>query len=540
MHRHRPSLFSITAHARSGALDHAWRLFREGGYEAIEDDPEVLTVRGRLLKDRALAASGLKRRSLCLAAAAAYAQASELSGGAYPLINAATLSLLADDAGTARARAAELLDRLASGEAEPDTPYWRGATRAEALLVLGCVGEAEAVLAEAMARAPRAWEDHASTLRQFALILAELGEPAAWLDRLRPPRALHFAGHMGVAPDDETLHKAVREVLQAERIGFGFGSLAAGADILIAEALLECGAELHLALPADVDDFRTVSVERFGQAWTARFDRLLHAAESVNMMLNSPGSDHPLAIRLAAETAMGDAVIKARTLATEAIQLLVLDGLDGGPAAASASAWSASHWAASGRRQCVLTASRAAAAGFRATPPDTPETVRVAALLAFDLCASDEPEDARLEQLVARVFPRLEATLGAHAGAAFTIYWDDGALVLAFDTPAEAAAAALSIAAEIGEVAPIRAGGHYGLVRSVRDPLSRRPLVLGPGAAVAGQVLSSAPIGAIHVTEPFAAALAAGPPAPGLRAEYVGDLPMGEDADDVRLYSLQA
>jgi hypothetical protein len=74
----------------------------------------------------------------------------------------------------------------------------------------------------------------------------------------------------------------------------------------------------------------------------------------------------------------------------------------------------------------------------------------------------------------------------------------------------------------------------------VRDPLSGRPLVLGPGAAVAGQALTSAPTGAIHVTEPFAAALAAGPPAPGLRAEYVGDLPMGEDADDVRLYSLQA
>ena len=117
---------------------------------------------------------------------------------------------------------------------------------------------------------------------------------------------------------------------------------------------------------------------------------------------------------------MGDAIIKARTLTTEAVQLLVLDGPDGEPAAASASAWSASHWAASGRRQCVLTASRAAAAGPRRTPLDAPEIVRVAALLAFDFCASDEPEDARLEQLVARVFPRLEAALAAHVGAAFT------------------------------------------------------------------------------------------------------------------------
>ncbi len=539
MPRYTPSLLSITAHARSGALDHAWRLFREGGYDRRDDDPAALTVRGRLLKDQALKASGLERKRLFLSAAAAYGRASQLSDSAYPLINAATLSLLAGDADSARARAGELLERVASGEAEPDTPYWREATRAEALLVLGDAAQAEAALSEAVARAPRAWEDHASTLRQFGLILAELGEPAAWLDRFRPPRTLHFAGHMGVSPEDHALPQSLRETLAAENVGFGFGGIAAGADIVIAEALLERGAELHLVLPAAIDRFRAVSVERFGKAWTARFDRLLQAAESVRAILHSPGPDHPLAVALASEVAMGDAVIKAGALMTEPVQLVVLDDSEPMRGTARASAWSAEHWARSGRRRHVLTASR----GGDATPAESPAPpapgFRLAALLAIDPCGADEPDGDRFEQ-VERIFPMLAEALQAHAQAKIAPRWEGEAIVLGFDTPAEAADAALSISAEIGQVGPIRIGGHYGLVRCVQDPLSRLPLPFGAGATVAGQVLTSTPTGAIHVTEHFAAALAASPAAPRQRTEYVGELPMDEESDDLRLFSLQS
>ena len=68
-------LISIIAHARSGATDRAWSLFREAGLERVEDDPAVLSVRGRLLKDRAQSASGAEQRSLYLDAAAVYLKA---------------------------------------------------------------------------------------------------------------------------------------------------------------------------------------------------------------------------------------------------------------------------------------------------------------------------------------------------------------------------------------------------------------------------------------------------------------------------------
>ncbi|MBL7466251.1 hypothetical protein, partial [Escherichia coli] len=79
---------------------------------------------------------------------------------------------------------------------------------------------AEAALRRAVTLAPRAWEDHASTLRQFATILAELGLDADWLDAYRPPRTLHYAGQMRIR-NDATQSAGIDAVLAAENIGFG-------------------------------------------------------------------------------------------------------------------------------------------------------------------------------------------------------------------------------------------------------------------------------------------------------------------------------
>jgi hypothetical protein len=133
----RPTLLSIIAHARSGALDHAWRLFRRAGYDTDQDDPAVLSVKGRLLKDRALAAEGEERRQLYLLAAQAYTRAGEINGATHPWINAASLSLLAGRVEVAHTLAQKVLERLDRPEEGADTPYWREATRAEALLLQG-------------------------------------------------------------------------------------------------------------------------------------------------------------------------------------------------------------------------------------------------------------------------------------------------------------------------------------------------------------------------------------------------------------------
>ena len=199
-----PSLLSIIAHARSGALDRAWALFREAGFDGVEDDPAVLSVRGRLLKDAALAATGEERQKFYRDAAAAYAKAARIAGTTYPLINAATLSLLAGRPDNSRMLAQNVLAHAPDAD---ETPYYQRATEAEAHLLLGQVDLATRKFDEAVALAPKAFEDHASTLRQFGLILDALGTSRAWLDRRRPPRALHLPATLRWPPRPALSHE---------------------------------------------------------------------------------------------------------------------------------------------------------------------------------------------------------------------------------------------------------------------------------------------------------------------------------------------
>ena len=334
--------------ARSGSPERAWALFIDRGYDAREDDPAILTLKGRLLKDRARRESGAQQAATYCEAGEAYAAAARISPASYPLINAATLALLSGSEDKARRHAREVLTLIERHADEPETEYWSLATKAEALLLLGRLEEAQTALAQAIAKVPEAWEDHAATIGQFALILAARTEPAGWLDRYRPPGSLHFQGIMGIAPGDREIAARIDEAVDALAPGFGFGALAAGADILIAEALIRRGARLHVVLPCDPADFRRQSVIAIDAAWGPRFDKLVAEAESVEALGRGPVSRPAVAI--CEEGAMGRALINARLLQSRASALVVHDG-SGGSA-------SLTNWAQSGYALTELAADR--------------------------------------------------------------------------------------------------------------------------------------------------------------------------------------
>ena len=120
----------VIAYARAGASAFAWECFVASGYDRMTDDAAALSVKGRLLKDRALSVDGAERRRLYTEASQAYRSAATVSGATYPLINAATLSRLAGDVTQARDLAGETLDRIERDPDEPETPYYAAATRA--------------------------------------------------------------------------------------------------------------------------------------------------------------------------------------------------------------------------------------------------------------------------------------------------------------------------------------------------------------------------------------------------------------------------
>ena len=301
----------IRSLARGGATQQAWDAFVAAGHADRVDDPALLTLHGRLLKDRAALADGAERQALLRAAAEAYGAAARIDDATYPRINAATLVFLRGDRAAAATLARDVLAMIDSGEHAPETPYWIGATRAEALLLLGRPGDAQRALADAVANAPAAREDRAATLRQFRRILAASGSDDSWLDPFRVPPVMHFRGPMAVVdPADEA---AIRAAVAAISPAFAVGALAAGTDIVAAEAALAAGAELHVLLPADPARFRRDSVCQCGADWAERFDRLLAAASGVEI-LDEPGGLTSAAVWLADDMAMGLAVAQAQSL----------------------------------------------------------------------------------------------------------------------------------------------------------------------------------------------------------------------------------
>ena len=311
------SLGQILSLARAGNPARAWALFRSSGWDAQKEDLKALTLKGRLLKDQAKLSEGAERVRLYGLAAEAYAAAAEVQRDSYPLINAAALALLGGKPERSAALARETLALIDGDPAQGENAYWRAATRAEALLLTGDETEARAALADGIAKLPYAWEDHAATIGQFEQILAEQGKDLAWLDRHRPPPSLYFSGIIGLDEADPTLLQDIEAIIERERPGFGFGALAAGADILIAEALQKSGAELHITLPYPVDRFCELSVAPYGDQWIPRFETLVEAAARLDVLTEWPDEAErslAVAVELADLVAMGQCVRNAGVL----------------------------------------------------------------------------------------------------------------------------------------------------------------------------------------------------------------------------------
>jgi hypothetical protein len=540
----------ITALARSGALDRAWALFEDGGYMAAADDAAALAVKGRLLKDRGLKAVGAARRELFAQSAAAYAAADALSPAPYLLINVATLAFLSGDHARGAEMARAVLSRLDDGGDIAETPYWLGATRAEAHLLLGQTARADASLASAIAHAPDSWADHASTLKQFGLILAESGASADWLTAHRPPLSAHFAGHLGVSgPGAVRLATEVGGLFRDHRIGFAFGALAAGADIIIAEAALLAGAELHVILPVRRALYLTQSVLPYAQDWLPRFEHCINAATSVSEISPIDGAFEPLTIALAGDVAMGSTVLHARMLETSACQIIVADDGDGPYGNGLHTARDAARWAARGHPQFVLKYPRTAeiAASGNAPAERPAPTRRIAAMLHTLISGTQSLKDEQWALLEEHVTAPLRAVAEGLEGAAFFQQGFNAGQSLAFDLVESALSAGLALmdyfaaidlpSLGLPKTLSLTIGGHYDIIHSTKGSDGRADAVFGGSVSVAPEIAQRAHPGSICVTENFATALAFLTER-DIRTELIGDHLCQDQKTSLRLFAV--
>src|ERR1035438_2313596 len=125
---------------------------------------------------------------------------------------------------------------------------------------------------------------------------------------------------------EATVAARIAELVEQHPPGYAYGSLASGADILWAEALLGRGSELHAVLPFAREEFIERSVAPAGPRWVERFARCLAAATSVRYATDDAFLGDDVLFRYGSELAMGLALLRARYLDAEVRQLAVWDG----------------------------------------------------------------------------------------------------------------------------------------------------------------------------------------------------------------------
>ena len=546
--------------ARAGAVERARTSATEllTRIEAASDVPislceDAAALVARLAKDEALATEGEIRRTRLREAADLYEAVADKYGRFYTLINASTLRLLAGDLEIARRLARQARALVAAARRnEPEEDYWREATEAEASLILGEAETARRALSRAVAIARDDLAALAVTRRQLRLICQAMAIDATVLDDISPPTVLHYCGHRidpvgapGRFPPDLETHVdgEVRSFLAERRIGFAYGSLASGADILIAEALLDEGIPLQVVLPFDADEFERISVVPAGPGWSARFRSCLTRAASVAHASDSSFMDDDELYGYAGRIAMGHALNHAAFLDAPAEQLAIWDQAQGPGVAGTAH--DVAVWKASGHHTNVITLRPPAKVPETSSPPAT--TRQIAAILFTDLHGFSRLRDEQFPMFVNEVLGTLGAVLDDHAGAVlWRNSWGD-AIAAVFTDVIEAADCALGLhdalrridLAAIGlpEDLELRIGAHAGPVMAIADPVSHRSAYWGRELTRAARIEPRTPEGEVYVTDAFAALLSLEPNTP-FATEYVGRVTTAKDFETIPMYRL--
>lgn len=543
----------VLALARMGATSQAQRIYADWGLDDITDDEDVLALKGRLLKDEALSRHGEERRRGLHAAAAAYRRAFDASGGYFSAINVASLSHLAGENAEA-ARWAATASRLAAGEES----YYGRATMAEAAIVLGDLPAAGLRLREAVAMKGASLDARATTRRQLRMLLS--GRDETILKPLEPPGVAHFCGHRlsAEAPDarfppsrEAAVAEEVRGIVAAQDIRFAVGSLASGADIIVAEAVLDAGGDLEVVLPFAQEEFIDVSVRPDGAAWVERFHRCLEGASDVHFVTAGAYLGHDALFGHASHFALGLACLRSAGLDAPLHQIAVWDGLPAAPDAVAGTAPDVAMGRSMGLLQHIVAPNTRAPEPVAAMPPQPAcpdRQQRQRRTMVFgDLKGFSKLQDEQIPPYVDHVLGAIARVLDSHEGhLVFRNTWGDG-LFLVFDEVTAAAGCAFALQEAMAALdwqdiglpggMGLRLGMHYGPVFERTDHVLGRPNVFGEHVSRAARVEPITPEGQVYATDATAAALAVDA-RDRFRSEYVGRLPLAKGYGEFRMYAV--
>ena len=522
---------------------------------------DAAALAARIEKDIAIKAPESEKAKHFLAAAEGY-QNVFLSHGEddyYPAINAASMFHLAGQ----EAKAIEMAHQVLALISDSANDYWSQASAAEAQLLIGNHARCAELLGKAVTHADANLASTASTRRQFKL----LTDDAAVLAALALPTIIHFAGHIispvgegGKFPADKEheVTALIKQKLDQLDVAIAYGSLAAGADIIIAEQVLARGGELHVVLPFDEDEFIAVSVAIAGSAWVQRFKACMAKATSCTFSSRGPYNGNDALFHHCSVYAMGRACLRRQHLDAPITQVLVWSGAASNDAAGTFS--DKQIWQSLGYSSHIVSSN----GGNRLETINSEPMHKLdssvfdpalKAILFGDVAGFSKLTDAQIPVFVKGVMGRLalalEQALKGKTQALLSINtWGDGLFVVLNDV-VTAASCALAMQEAMHELEllelgtgddaqqpQLRIGAHFGPIFEFEDPMTKRPNYFGQHVNTAARIEPIAPQGEVYVTEAFAAHLALDPRSQ-YQADYVGEMELAKKYGKARMYLLR-
>ena len=552
--------------SRSGANRRAKQLWVRHKLQADLDkaahngnlEENIAALGARLDREEAYAGDAAQRPATLKKAAAHYESIYRRTASPFLGINAAVLNELSGDTARAREIAAQIVAACAKSKpASQEDAYQLAADRAAASLLLDDLADVRKAIEQAAALSTSA-ASVASTRKQLILICDHKHIDRDIIAPLRNRTVIHYSGHM-IAPVGATgrfpaaaeanVAAKIQNALAEHNVGYGYGSLASGADTLFVEALLARSAEVDVVLPFDKDSFLKESVANAGPPWLERFAKCFDRIRSVMLATEGDFIGDAEVFAYASYLAMGLAMLRAQQFAAEPIQIAVWDGCETGEKAGTFSDIKA--WQSHGLKTITIASESNRPAtvseASRSAPPPLPQR-QVRAIMFGDFHGFSRLSDRQMLTFYDRVMPALASVLDRHSAAIATRNtWGDGLFVV-FGELGAAARCALEIQSALAKLdlqsvglpptLALRLGLDAGAVFEVRDPILKSPSFTGRHVSRTARLEPSTPPGEVYVTEPFAALFTLLQDQE-LICEYVGMMQAAKNYGRLRTYLLR-
>lgn len=573
---HDPRLRQLLALAlaRSGATREANQTLHALVSEGHTDE-ETVGMLARTYKDLwAQAREPAARREYLTQAFDWYLEAHRRTQGYWSAINAATMAWLLGDREQSRRLALHVREEcleLLKGAPEGLDHYWLLATLGEAALLLDDPFAAEAWYRAAVGLGIHGIADLVSTRRNARLILRHAEADPAAIEACFPiPRVAVFTGHLIDRPGrpaprfpPEREGEVQREILahlRRHNVGVGYASAGSGGDILFLEGLLAIGAETHIVLPYNREQFLEDSVDYIpGSRWAERYGAVLDRATQVTTASEQRMLVGSMSFEFGFLLLDGQAAVHAAELETDLVCLALWDGRPGdGP---GGTATSVAHWRRANRHIDIIDigtpvgdprptpmapASEAAEVGWT---PVSGFDAQLVGLLFADVAGFSKLSEEQIPRFVDRYLRRIADTLAAcEEPPLLSNTWGDG-LYLVFRTVGETGRFALRLSEALRatdwsthglpRTLGLRIAVHAGPAYACLDPITSRQNYLGAQVALAARIEPVTPPGEVYGSGAFAA-LAKASAVREFECAYVGQTPLAKAYGTIPMYVLRS